>query len=396
MRRTFGVASSAPTQQKLFPGNRTLAVVLSTLPRRWRMTDPSPRHPRLWRDTDGTIIVLVAVTISALIGLAGFGVGAGALISDQAPQPNRYRCCRAFRSLRNRKRQRLLCSRQPLLGSAAWHHAMPGATASPFYRSPAQTPHRPVPSPTTGQMCANNPPVLGPSAGDNNAVEVILAQQQNSFLGSLFLPSVTIGTRAVAKINVSGVACSLSLDPSASSAVKFNGTTNVDLTNCGIAANSNNPTSMVFTGNTTFQAAWAQTVGNYTAGGNTTIPIVQIDAFPVTDPYSCNPPQIGCAGQIKYVLPTTPQTFRVRYHSLASSGPASAACRMNSSGLAQLRGFTWAVNRSGGGVGYNKSGGTTPRTPEKSYSPLPRSASVARDSRIRAAKPRLSAMASAV
>jgi hypothetical protein len=25
---------------------------------------------------------------------------------------------------------------------------------------------------------------------------------------------------------------------------------------------------------------------------------------PVTDPYSCNPPQIGCAGQITYSWPT--------------------------------------------------------------------------------------------
>jgi hypothetical protein len=170
-------------------------------------------------------------------------------------------------------------------------------------------------------MCVNNPPALGPSQCDKNAVEVILAQQQNTFFASLVLPNVTINTRAVAKVNVTGVACDLALDTTASRAVKFNGTTNVCLgtvsgggtcsPTCGIASNSSASVSMDFTGNTVFDAGWAQTVGNYKAGGNTTIPIVQIDAFPVTDPYSCNPPQIGCAGHINYVIPgsITYQTF---------------------------------------------------------------------------------------
>src|SRR5437763_11817803 len=41
------------------------------------MTDPSLKRPRLWRDTDGTVLVLVALTMSALIGLVAFGVEIG-------------------------------------------------------------------------------------------------------------------------------------------------------------------------------------------------------------------------------------------------------------------------------------------------------------------------------
>ena len=40
------------------------------------MTDPSLKRPRLWRDTDGTVLVLVALTMSALIGLVAFARGA--------------------------------------------------------------------------------------------------------------------------------------------------------------------------------------------------------------------------------------------------------------------------------------------------------------------------------
>jgi hypothetical protein len=262
---------------------------------------------QVWDDTSGVTLVLVALTISALIGFVGLGVETGLwyAIKRQNQTAADFAALSGAYEIANGSPYYVSVTNSGICGLATRDAGRNGFTFVSFTcpnSSPACT------SPTAGQMCANNPPVLGLSVGDKNGVEVILAQQQNSSLASLFLPSVTIDTRAVAKVNVSGVACSLSLDPSASSAVKFNGTTNVDLTNCGIAANSNNPTSMVFTGNTTFQAAWAQTVGNYTAGGNTTIPIVQIDAFPVTDPYSCNPPAIGCAGHINYV-PTTPQTF---------------------------------------------------------------------------------------
>jgi Putative Flp pilus-assembly TadE/G-like len=272
------------------------------------MTNPSLKFRRLCDDTSGVTLVLVALTISALIGFVGLGVETGLwyTIKRQNQTAADFAALSGAYEIANGSAYYVSATTSGICGLASRDAGRNGFSFVSFTcpnSSPACT------SPTTGQMCANNPPVLGPSAGDKNGVEIILAQQQNSFFASLFLPSVTIDTRAVAKVDISGVACSLSLDPSAASAVKFNGTTNVNLTNCGIAANSNSPTSMVFTGNTTFQAAWAQTVGNYTAGANTTIPNVQIDAFPVTDPYSCNPPHIGCAGQIHYVLPTTAQTF---------------------------------------------------------------------------------------
>jgi hypothetical protein len=162
-------------------------------------------------------------------------------------------------------------------------------------------------------MCANNPPILGsyscvnnPSSC-NNAVEVILAKQQSTSFPNIFgLANVTIDTRAVAAVNVSGVACDLSLDKTDPTTIKFNGNPTVDLTGCGMADNSSDSKSVDFTGATSLTAAWFQTVGNYKAGGNVTIPVVQTNAFPVTDPYSCNPPQIGCSGQIKYSLTGAP------------------------------------------------------------------------------------------
>ena len=41
------------------------------------MTDASLKHRRLWHDTRGVTLVLVALTISALIGFVGLGVETG-------------------------------------------------------------------------------------------------------------------------------------------------------------------------------------------------------------------------------------------------------------------------------------------------------------------------------
>jgi hypothetical protein len=84
-------------------------------------------------------------------------------------------------------------------------------------------------------MCANNPPVSGSSAGDDKAVEVYLSRQQNTLLANLFRSSVTIGTRAVAKVNLAGMTCDLALGTSGTD-ISVQGSATISLTGCGVAA----------------------------------------------------------------------------------------------------------------------------------------------------------------
>jgi Putative Flp pilus-assembly TadE/G-like len=266
---------------------------------------------RLFHDTSGVALVLVALTISVLIGFVGLGVEAGLwyVIKRQNQTAADFAALSGAYELAAGSAYYTAATTSGICGLARRDAARNGFTFRSFTcpnSSPGCT------SPSSGHMCANHPPA---GTSDNTKVEVILAQQQSSFFASLFIPNVTIDTRAVATVNTSGVACDLALATSGSSTVKFNGTTSVNLTGCGIADNSSDPTSMDFTGNTTFQANWAQTVGNYKAGTNTTIPAVQVDAFPVADPYSCNPSQIGCAGHINYTIPTT-----ITYQTFPASG----------------------------------------------------------------------------
>src|SRR5260370_2208995 len=167
-------------------------------------------------------------------------------------------------------------------------------------------------------MSPNNPRVLGAKGGVVISGEAILAEQKNTMFASLRsfnLPNVKIVTGAVASVRVGGCVGSLALDPSATPAIKFNGTSDV-FTGCGFAADSTNPKSVDFTGTTQVNAAWFSTAGSYKAGPNATIPTIETNASVVSDPFSCYPPRVGCTGPINYTLP-----------------PASAAITTNGSQL---------------------------------------------------------------
>jgi hypothetical protein len=79
-----------------------------------------------------------------------------------------------------------------------------------------------------------------------------------------------------------------------------------------MAANSSDSASISFGGgnNDILNASWFQTVGGYNTGGNPQInvPTKLTNSTPVKDPYApgCNPPQLGCAGQITYSWPASP------------------------------------------------------------------------------------------
>ncbi len=175
-------------------------------------------------------------------------------------------------------------------------------------------------------MCANNPPVLAsypgdPVVGDINSVEVILSQQQSTLFArqnpdptnlGVNLTNVTINTRGVATVQAAGAACGLALGPNQD--IKFNGNPSVCFgtsvgspptcsPTCGIASDSSSPTSVDFTGISAVSAAFFTTVGNYNATGNVNISTVDTNSAAVSDPFSCYPPQIGCAGPINYTLP---------------------------------------------------------------------------------------------
>jgi hypothetical protein len=240
---------------------------------------------RLLRQTDGVTLPLVAAAITALIGFTGLGVETGlwyAIKRQNQSAADVAALSGAF--------ELLAAKGYPDICGFAQRDATRNGFTFASFTCPTTTPACTTPS--SGQMCANNPPQLGPNAGNNNAVEVILAQQQNALFASLSLASVTIDTRAVAVVSILDTSCLLALDsnPSDSDTILIQGNSTINMPNCSIADNTPNPNAIFLQGSAaTVNADTLVSTGGVGSTGNPTFNLntpAKTWAPPVADPYA--------------------------------------------------------------------------------------------------------------
>jgi Flp pilus assembly protein TadG len=150
---------------------------------------PGPWSRRLLHDSRGATLVLVALAATVLLGFTALGVETGLWYAVKRQDQSA-----ADAAALSGAYERAAGQPYSQICGQVKHDA--AANGFPFqsYSCPSSSPA--CTSPSSGQMCANNPPVIGSNVGDDKAVEVILNRQQNTYLANLFLPSVTIGTRA--------------------------------------------------------------------------------------------------------------------------------------------------------------------------------------------------------
>ena len=132
----------------------------------------------------------------------------------------------------------------------------------------------------------NNPPLSGPNAGKSGYVEAIVSRPEPTFfLRVLGMTTVTIQARAVSNVG-NGPNCIYVLDPSASSAVSFNGNINLQ-SNCGMLVDSTSSSGLYVNGNVNITEPQTGVVGGYTSSGNVVFtpvpksPVPVIQALPV-------------------------------------------------------------------------------------------------------------------
>lgn len=264
-------------------------------------------------DQRGAILVFVALVLAVVLGFAGLGVETGLWYSIKRHEQTAADYAALSGAIEYAAGQPYYLAASgsvPAKGIcelAKRDAARNGFTVADSFVCPDATPA--CTDPSAGQMCVNNPPVLGRLAGDANAVEVILAQQQNTLFASLFLPSVTIKSRAVADVLAAGSACSLATwdkptNNPGGTAIDFSGSS-ASFNGCGFASDSTGSKSINFQGNATIDASWFQTTGNYNLNGNSvTFPsnlALLTDTAPIPDPYSTScAPAIACAGTITW------------------------------------------------------------------------------------------------
>ena len=131
-------------------------------------------------------------------------------------------------------------------------------------------------------LTINSPPLSGPFAGVDNAVEVIVDRLVPSFLSAIiFDGQVTVSGRAVAT-SATADTCVWALNPTESGVVKVSGNAQVNM-NCGIMANSNSPNAIQQNGASCINAASVLSVGG--ASGGCINPPPETTNY-VTDPMS--------------------------------------------------------------------------------------------------------------
>jgi Flp pilus assembly protein TadG len=241
---------------------------------------------RLLRDTRGVTLVVVALTLTALVGVSGLGVETGLwyMIKRYNQSAADIGALSGVMELAAGKSYGDICNFAALAGKANGFTFVPAACSAGCTSPPPEV-----------NYCVNNPPKTPTSAYFNNAnaVEVILTQQQNTFFATLFMPSVTIETRAVAAIeNVS--TCMIALSTSGPPDLDYKGGGHGSLTipNCAFASDSSDcgkPNySIDLRGNFDINAAAIATVGCYSIKGasGTVSPAIVTGAPVVADPYS--------------------------------------------------------------------------------------------------------------
>jgi Flp pilus assembly protein TadG len=239
----------------------------------------TPREPltgcarsfgRFLRDQAGASFVITALSFPVILGFAGLGLDAtmwymgkrqNQTIADSAAVAGR-----------------IALSRDASLSQGDLEIVVRGAAADNGFVHGSH-----------GAVTVNNPPAAGPNAGDANFIEVVIAQQaQTYFSGMMLNESFMVRTRAVTGISTFGSHCVVALDPTADGAITVTGT--ADLTSdCGMASNSSSDQAILVTGSASLTAQPLQSHGDIYKSSTAT---VSYDAPPqplserVEDPYA--------------------------------------------------------------------------------------------------------------
>jgi len=139
-------------------------------------------------------------------------------------------------------------------------------------------------------VTVNNPPLSGPNAGSNAAVEVIIVQPQTLVLASIIYRGAwKVTTRAVALVGSNASSCVLQTDTSSTAGVQVSQGAAVTLNGCGLAANADGGMALSVGSGGSLTASAVTAIGSGGGAGVTTTPAADNIAFSqraTADPYA--------------------------------------------------------------------------------------------------------------
>src|SRR6516162_663913 len=240
---------------------------------------------RLWWDVRGAVIPMVAITLPVLIGLTGLGVETGLwyvvkrhnqTAADIAAVSGALELQAALGYGLTNASTGVYSDICSLAQQDAKNNGFASTVACPSTCA----------NPAPGQVCVNNPPLLGSQVGNNSAVEVITNQKQNTLFASLFIPNVTIANRAVAVIAPPTTPACMLVAPDnpfqlagwptkvnsclAGFGICLQGTATITAPGCSVVSDAQTNSGIDFTGTgsgTKITAGSVSTTGNVSANG---------------------------------------------------------------------------------------------------------------------------------
>lgn len=140
-------------------------------------------------------------------------------------------------------------------------------------------------------VAVSHPPGTGPRGGDSNYVEVVVSQTvPTTILNLVGATNTVVRARSVAGLEPdSGPPCVLALNPTASEALRANGSANLNAPDCRVMVNSNSTSAIRTTGGaciTGLEIGFVQP-GSYLGNGQACVsPQPQGRAIPAADPFA--------------------------------------------------------------------------------------------------------------
>ncbi len=311
---------------------------------------------RFIKDRAGSVLLTFSMAAPFAIALVGFGVEAGLLYRIKRAEQTAADAAALAGAIERGKGE---------TGAIVTNAALNVATANGFSNGGSTT------------VTVNSPPTSGLYAGNNAAVEVIITTTQPKIIPMSLIDggagdgTTTITSSSVALAEMTGDACVLALDASASSAVKNSGNATIGMEGCVVAANSTDASAITIGGSSTLTAHSLWTAGNYTQGGSSTLNLASppmTEMWSLSDPYanltvtppsSCTytskkinsgaatlSPGTYCKGLdigAQAVVTLTPGTYYIDGDDLKINGQASVKCP----GCTGTNGVTFVFTSSG-------------------------------------------------
>lgn len=143
----------------------------------------------LWRDRRGVVAILVALALPMMIGLAGLGVETGLWYAMKWQNQSAADAAAMSAALELGNGNGCADYSQMAVYAAKYSGFTP---TSATFSNCGSASNCSGPASDPARICVNNPPQSGPNSANTQAVEVILTQQQNTFLAAFYLSAVTI------------------------------------------------------------------------------------------------------------------------------------------------------------------------------------------------------------